>query len=702
MKALNQNEPTLIEDNLRIVNDEINTIKKIIPEIVRFKNRFYLNYESEILNLKEKITNQKALSKVVFSESKNQLKRLKANYKTDLDQIKIDHNYELYELKENRKMSLQKMKASSKNYLNEIDTKIDTLNIHINMLRKNRDPKTIVEIDDLDTKVDRLVLSNESIKQNYKTSKIRENALMQNSGVKFLERRKKMKHIKEELRAKRDNDLEKNNQAIIELENIKSELKNKTVSNQDAIISQINNDLEQLKKDKNDFIIEFDKFYLKEEENINRVYEQDVKDASEVIQVNISNLKEAYFNKREEMLKVNSKDNLKQKKIIYQQNYKKYQKELKGIYNKIKEEKIAHKIETKEYITKHKIIRQDAKDNIKIIKKQLKSELSKKDINSEEKNNLEIVIEHLENDIKSMNKVITEQRKTRMFKNINTAYFFISPAVFGALVFTILPLIFMLIVAFFKLDIVNLGKSQFVGFNNFYEIFKYDIQFRQSLTNTLIYALITIGLLSVVTLSMAAWLSKNTRIHNAVTTMVFTPHIASLVAISILWIALLSPTGLINQLLAFFGIEGPRWLLQENTSLLSVSMVTVWKDIGYYVLLIIAGLQAIPSYVYEAAKLDKSSKVKTFFRVTVPLLAPTLSFVFVNKFINSFKVFAPIEIMTNGGPMGSSTVLSYWIYKVGRLGFNYGQAMSGAIILTLIITFFTIINFRFFNRKIEY
>ena len=162
---------------------------------------------------------------------------------------------------------------------------------------------------------------------------------------------------------------------------------------------------------------------------------------------------------------------------------------------------------------------------------------------------------------------------------------------------------------------------------------------------------------------------------------------------------MLTPTLIINQILAVFGIEGPGWLIQENTSLISVSFVQVWKDIGYYVLIIIAGLQGIPSYVYEAAKLDKATKATTFFKITLPMLAPTLSFVFITKFINSFKVFAPIQIMTDGGPMGSSMVLSYWIYKVGRVGYNYGLAMAGAIILTILVGVCTILNNRIFTDK---
>ena len=311
---------------------------------------------------------------------------------------------------------------------------------------------------------------------------------------------------------------------------------------------------------------------------------------------------------------------------------------------------------------------------------------------------------------KNLEKLINQEmvaRKKRVFSetikrktsHINLAYLFVAPAFLGALLSTIFPCIFMLIAAWFKLDLANLENSKFVGLKNFEMMFKYDTEFQKSIGNTLLYALFTFGLLTVVTIAMAAWLAKNTRIHNAAQTMVFTPHIASLVSVSIVWIALLNPNGIINQILAVFGIEGPGWLIQENTSLLSVSFVQVWKDIGYYVLIIIAGLQGIPTYVYEAAKLDKASKATTFFKITLPMLTPTLSFVFITKFINSFKVFAPIQIMTDGGPMGSSMVLSYWIYKVGRVGYNYGLAMAGAIILTIIVGTCTIINNHIFADK---
>ena len=287
----------------------------------------------------------------------------------------------------------------------------------------------------------------------------------------------------------------------------------------------------------------------------------------------------------------------------------------------------------------------------------------------------------------------------KIFKKLNPAYIYMIPAAFGALFFTLCPALFMIIGAFFKVDLVDLGSSYFVGFKNFIMIFTRDIEIQKALGNTALFAFITIILLMAITVLMASWLQKNTKINNFVQTLIFTPHISSMVAVAILWVLMLDPIGIINQILAVFGIKGPSWLLDPRTSLISVAIVSVWKSIGYYTLIIIAGLQSLPSDVYEAAKLDKAGRFTTLRKITLPLLAPTLSFVFVMKFINSFKSFAAIDVMTQGGPQGSSIVLGYWIYTVGRVNSNYGQAMAGAIVMTIMVAFFTIISNKAFKDK---
>ena len=460
---------------------------------------------------------------------------------------------------------------------------------------------------------------------------------------------------------------------------------------------KIDNKIPGAEEEKQRFIVEFAAFKDKE-----------IALAKKNSAEKLSQLKEAYNADVSAIIEKTNKlineENEKHQRLIDEKFKAKNKQQIKILNGKIKElkkeakkQRAANKAKCralrKEYASTKKQVRQ----NIAEIK--AKRAAYAKTLKGEELskfNNLEKLINQ---EMSARVKKTFSESIKRKTANINLAYLFVAPAFLGAVVTTIFPCIFMLIAAWFKVDLANLEKSRFVGLQNFEIMFKYDTEFQKSIGNTVLYALFTFGLLTVVTIAMAAWLSKNTRIHNAAQTMVFTPHIASLVSVSIVWIALLNPNGIINQILAVFGIEGPGWLIQENTSLLSVSFVQVWKDIGYYVLIIIAGLQGIPTYVYEAAKLDKASKSTTFFKITLPMLAPTLSFVFITKFINAFKVFAPIQIMTDGGPMGSSMVLSYWIYKVGRVGYNYGLAMAGAIILTILVGGCTIINNHIFSDK---
>ena len=289
--------------------------------------------------------------------------------------------------------------------------------------------------------------------------------------------------------------------------------------------------------------------------------------------------------------------------------------------------------------------------------------------------------------------------ESRIFHKVNPAYIYIFPAALHAIFFTLMPFLFMIVGAFFKLDLVDIKSSKFVGWWNFKMVLVLDNEFWRAFVNTIIFAIVTVFLLMVVTVLMSSWLSKNTKIHNLAQTMIFTPHISSMVAVGILWVLMLDPQGIINQILAIFGIKGPNWLMDSRTSLFSVALVTVWKSIGYYCLIIIAGLQSLPKDVYEAAKLDKASKWTILRKITLPLLTPTLSFVFVMKFINAFKSFSAIDVMTQGGPQGSSMVLGYWIYNAGRVKFNYGFAMVGAIILTAMVAVFTLLANKGFRKE---
>ena len=226
--------------------------------------------------------------------------------------------------------------------------------------------------------------------------------------------------------------------------------------------------------------------------------------------------------------------------------------------------------------------------------------------------------------------------ESRIFRKVNPAYIYILPAAFHAVFFTLMPFLFMIVGAFFKLDLVDIKSSRFVGWWNFRMVLALDDEFWRAFVNTI---------------------------------------------------------------MAIFGIQGPNWLMNARTSLLSVALVTVWKSIGYYCLIIIAGLQSLPRDVYEAARLDKASRWTILRKITLPLMTPTLSFVFIMKFINAFKSFSAIDVMTQGGPQGSSMVLGYWIYNAGRVKFNYGFAMVGAIVLTVLVAVFTLLANKGFRKE---
>ena len=473
----------------------------------------------------------------------------------------------------------------------------------------------------------------------------------------------------------------------------------KTIKEYDIAIKK---QVDGAKDKKEEFIKEFESYLVEETKMLFEKRDEKIKENIEKKVAEINDITQKHNNKKQELddFYLNNGDYITTTKAAKKANITALKKQKTQLIKELKAKNISIKNDIASAKTKYNEEKEHANGEIKNIK-------------SEQHIYYSSLSKDKQKEYKELQKFVNQAERARvlkrfdtlegnLFKKFNPAYIYITPAIFGALFFTVIPFIFMLVASLFKLDLATLQNSEFRGFYNFYMIFTQDSEFIKAIRNTLIYSLITVGLLTAITIGMAAWLAKNTRIHNLAQTMIFTPHIASLVAISILWIAMLNPSGIINQILAIFGIKGPGWLMQENTSLISVSFVTVWKDIGYYILLIISGLQAIPAYVYEAAKLDKAKSRTAFFKITLPLLAPTLSFVFVTKFINSFKVFAPIEIMTNGGPMGSSMVLSYWIYKVGRIGYNYGNAMAGAIVLTVIIAIFTFINYRFFNKKITY
>jgi sn-glycerol 3-phosphate transport system permease protein len=206
-----------------------------------------------------------------------------------------------------------------------------------------------------------------------------------------------------------------------------------------------------------------------------------------------------------------------------------------------------------------------------------------------------------------------------------------------------------------------------------------------------------------IALVLAVWLNKRTKLHNFVQTSIFTPHIISLVSVAMLWMWIMDPEyGLLNYILGWFGIPRLQWIDNPDTALLSVIIVGIWKVIGYNVLILIAGLQSIPSYIYESAKLDKANRVTTFFKITIPLLSPTLFFLLIVTITSSFQVFDSVRVMTQGGPVNSTNVLVHWIYQTGFEFYRIGEAATGSVLLFIIVAVATFANFKLLASKIHY
>jgi len=281
------------------------------------------------------------------------------------------------------------------------------------------------------------------------------------------------------------------------------------------------------------------------------------------------------------------------------------------------------------------------------------------------------------------------------------SYLFIAPAIAGCLIFTVYPLVFNFYLSAVKWDLLS-GSRRFVGIANFARLLG-SPAFLAVLSNTALYMAVVVLVSISAALLLAASLKESTKLNAFVQSAVFTPHIISLVSVSILWMWIMEPEyGLLNFLLGMLGLPPSRWLESPDSALASLMIVGVWKTVGYNALVLLAGIQSIPASVYEAARLDKAGKASTFFRVTLPLLSPSLFFLVIVNVASSFQVFDSVSVMTQGGPMDSTNLLVHWIYQTGFEYYRIGEAAAGSVFLFVIVALATFLNFRIVSGRIHY
>lgn len=272
-------------------------------------------------------------------------------------------------------------------------------------------------------------------------------------------------------------------------------------------------------------------------------------------------------------------------------------------------------------------------------------------------------------------------------------FLFLLPNLIGFLVFTAAPVVMGFLISL--TDYSGFGDFNFIGFNNYIRMFQ-DGSFQIALKNNLIYSITTVPLTMAFALSLALMLNRKLYGGGFFKTVYFFPNLTSMVAVGCVWIQIFATkNGPVNQLLRAIGIENPpKWFWATSTALLSIVIVVVWKQAGYYMILFLGGLKNIPAELYEAAKMDGAGPWQCFWKVTWPMLSPTTFMVTILTFIASFQVFDIINVTTEGGPGRATRVLVMEIYEQA---FRYSKMGYGSAIgyfLFLIVFLITLIQWR--------
>ncbi|HKM08149.1 MAG TPA: sugar ABC transporter permease [Sphaerochaeta sp.] len=283
-------------------------------------------------------------------------------------------------------------------------------------------------------------------------------------------------------------------------------------------------------------------------------------------------------------------------------------------------------------------------------------------------------------------------KKAQLKKQL-IAYSFIAPNFIGFAVFTLVPIVFAFALAFLHWDGSN--PITWAGLSNFKDLFD-DDQFKAALWNTIVYAGGTVPLTLACSLFLAVVLNQGVKGKSFFRTVSFFPYVASLVAVAAVWNMIFNPEkGPVNMALLQLGFEKvPGWAADRHWAMVTIILFSVWKYMGYYMIIYLAGLQGINSELYEAANLDGANIWQRFRFVTVPQLRPTTFFVLVMLTIQCFKVYDIVYMITQAGPGTATLVLVYDIYNKAFISWNLGSASAVAMVLFILVLTVTLVQFQ--------
>lgn len=296
--------------------------------------------------------------------------------------------------------------------------------------------------------------------------------------------------------------------------------------------------------------------------------------------------------------------------------------------------------------------------------------------------------------------IIRNKNEKKLLKSCITGYGFLLPSFLHIIVFFVGPVLFIFFLSFHQWNII-LPKKPFVGLRNYIELLK-DENFLRSILNTFYYALhVPIGMS--VSLVLAVIINRKIRGINLLKTLFFLPSVSSFVAIALVWQWIYnSRFGLLNFLITRLGFDSVKWLENPKTAMPALIIMSIWVGLGYQMVIYLAGLQGIPQHLYESARIDGANRFQRFFRITLPLLKPTTFFILVTSLIGSFQVFTQVFVMTRGGPLRSTDVVVYHIYKNAWINMQMGYSSAMAVVLFAVIFLITLAQFKYYGKDIEY
>lgn len=287
--------------------------------------------------------------------------------------------------------------------------------------------------------------------------------------------------------------------------------------------------------------------------------------------------------------------------------------------------------------------------------------------------------------------------------NVNTfykkyiPYLFLLPALVLLTVFFFIPFFQTILLSFYDYS-TDIYNPIFNGLNNYKQLFA-SSEFYTTLFNTFIFLIIVVPVLAIVPLIVAIFINQKIRGINIYKVLIYLPVVVSIVVVAIAFKWLYAQEGILNYFISLFGINPIGWLTDTKFAMFSVALVTIYKGIGYYMMIYLSALIGVPKDLYEAADVDGANEFRKHLTVTIPHLMPIIALVVTISSISALKVFAEIYVMTKGGPLNSTKTIVYYIYERAFENLDLSIAASASVVLLAIILVFSIINITFFEGK---